>query len=187
MSGAPRIPAAGVEALLAAAQGPTPRDRANRAMLHALALGLRPCEVERLTLRNLEQRALLFKGAKTGHPRTVPLDALQRGEAARRALLDHAAETGAGPDDPLVQDERGGAMRPVQQWRRLRTLARAAGLSGRTCPYGLRKAAARGFADRGAPLAHVAALLGHRQTGTTLRYYYGPADGDDLLAFVEGR
>lgn len=88
-------------------------------------------------------------------------------------------------DEPLVVSEHGTPLRPAAQRRILRRLARRAGLSGRTCPYGLRRAAARGFADRGAPICFVSALLGHADVATTLRFYYGPADGENLMSLVE--
>jgi site-specific recombinase XerD len=185
---APRLTSEQVDALLAAARGPSWRARRDAALLHALALGLRPAEAHRLRVRDLdvERRCLHFAGAKTGRARTVPLDALGRGDAALAAFTGHLARRGApDPHERLVLSESGTPLRPAAQRRILRRLARRAGLGGRTCPYGLRRAAARGFADRGAPIGFVAALLGHAGVGTTLRFYYGPADGEDLLHLVD--
>lgn len=166
-----------VEALLRAPDVTSARGLRDRAMLEVLyATGLRVSELVGLRLGDLHLEAgflrVMGKGSKE---RVVPL-----GEVARDWLERHLIEgRGLATDgdrarrarDPVFVTNRGGAMTRQGFFKRLREIARAAGVDPRRIsPHKLRHAFATHLLERGADLRSLQLMLGHADIATTEIY-----------------
>ena len=145
----------------------------DRAMLEVLyACGLRVSELVSLPLGELRMDAgyVLVTG-KGRKQRVVPL-----GDAAmasvRRYLLESRplfVRTGAAPTH-LFLTSRGGPMTRQGFWKRLRALARVAGIVKPLSPHTLRHSFATHLVEHGADLRAVQPMLGHADISTTQVY-----------------
>jgi len=161
-----------VERLLGTTTGDDLRARRDRALLEvAYATGLRVSELVGLRLEQLRPGpGLIQVRGKGGRERLVPL-----GEEARRGL-DAWIRVGrptllAGRESPWLFPSRQG--RPLTRqgfWKRLRQLARGAGITTRLSPHVLRHSFATHLLEHGADLRAVQVLLGHADISTTQIY-----------------
>ncbi|HAX41220.1 MAG TPA: tyrosine-type recombinase/integrase [Bryobacteraceae bacterium] len=162
-----------VERVLALCQGTSPKARRDRAMLLLLArLGLRPGEVTRLCLEDIDWRSgnVLIRAGKTHRERLMPLPedvgvalmeyaTLARPRATRRQLFLSLCP----PYAPLRT-----TCAPTQM---ATGLLRQAGIPmARYGAYVFRHSAATQMVRRGASFKQVADVLGHRSLGTTAGY-----------------
>ena len=161
-----------VERLLGATAGDDIRAQRDRALLEvAYATGLRVSELVGLRVDQLRPGpGLIQVRGKGGRERLVPLgEEAKRGlgawvRAGRPALL-------AGRDSPWLFPSRRG--RPLTRqgfWKRLRQLARGAGIATRLSPHVLRHSFATHLLEHGADLRAVQVLLGHADISTTQIY-----------------
>lgn len=180
---APRsLPAPVVEALLAAARRRSLRDQL---LLRLMAdLGIRVGEVVALdagdvSLPRGQGLAVLTVRGKGGKVRQLPLPP-ELAELARRYLR-------ALPDQgPLFPSRRGGRLTTKAVRDLLKRLARTAGVDPREVhPHRLRHTCATELLRDGAPVTHVAALLGHSRLDVTARYTR--PNLDDLGAWIARR
>jgi integrase/recombinase XerD len=163
------------EALLGAAQEPTPLGLRDRAMLELLyGAGLRVSELVGLPLGALDRRRGVVRVVGKGRrERIVPIgepamDALEAWLADGRPALLRAARRAT---DAVFLSRRGAPMTRQNWFTRLRALARAAGLpSERVSPHVLRHAFATHRLEGGADLRAVQAMLGHADLSTTQVY-----------------
>lgn len=180
---APRaLPAPVLEALLAAARRRPLRDQL---LLRLMAdLGLRVGEVVALdagdvSLPRGQGLAVLTLRGKGGKLRQLPLPP-QLAELVRRYLRTLPA------DGPLFPGRQGGRLTTKAVRDLLKRLARAAGLDPREIhPHRLRHTCATELLRDGAPVTHVAALLGHARLDVTARYTR--PNLDDLGAWIARR
>lgn len=156
-----------VDALLVAAAGAGPR---NRAVVTLLAdLGLRVGEVVGLDLADVGwergHRTVRFVG-KGGRPRRRALTA-----GAAVALDEWLRVRGAGAG-PLFVTASGGRIDRHAVFRLVRRLAAEAGIEGaqRLSPHSLRHAFATAARSEGVPLEDVQDAMGHADPRTTRRY-----------------
>lgn len=99
-------------------------------------------------------------------------------------ILD-AAAAGRHSDAPLITRRDGHRMDRNTAWRRVRTIAAAAGLpAGRVHPHTLRAAAITAALDAGVPVRDVQAFANHADPGQTLRYDRNGASLDRHPAFL---
>jgi integrase/recombinase XerD len=163
------------EALLGAAQEPTPLGLRDRAMLELLyGAGLRVSELVGLPLGALDRRRGVVRVVGKGRrERIVPIgepamDALEAWLADGRPALLRAARRAT---DAVFLSRRGAPMTRQNWFARLRALARAASLpSERVSPHVLRHAFATHLLEGGADLRAVQAMLGHADLSTTQVY-----------------
>ncbi len=161
-----------VDRLLRAAEGDSPLDLRNRAMVEVLyATGLRVSELVGLTNAqvNAEAGFLLVQG-KGGKERVVPLGEVAsewleryRREARPRLLKDR-------PTQALFVTSRGEAMTRQNFFLLLRDLAKRADIRKRLSPHTLRHSFATHLLENGADLRSLQILLGHSDISTTQIY-----------------
>jgi site-specific recombinase XerD len=162
-----------VERTLAMCEGTSPKARRDRAMLLLLArLGLRPGEVTRLCLEDIDWRSgnILIRAGKTHRERLMPLPedvgvAVAEYVTQARPRLDRREVflSLCPPHAPLRT-----TFVPTQM---ATGLLRAAGVPmARYGAYVFRHSAATQMVRRGATFKHVADVLGHQSLGTTAGY-----------------
>jgi integrase/recombinase XerD len=165
-----------VEALLRQPDPASALGLRDRAMLEVLyATGLRVSELVNLHLGDLHLEAgfvrVLGKGSKE---RIVPL-----GEVARQWLERYLLEArgllgdrdrAARAREPAFLTRLGGAMTRQGFFKRLREIARAAGIEREISPHKLRHAFATHLLERGADLRSLQLMLGHADISTTEIY-----------------
>lgn len=162
-----------VETLLDAANGETPLERRDLALLELLyASGLRVSEVARLDWADLDLdgRTLRVIG-KGGKERMVPFGRPAT-EALRRWLeaWEEIRKQSPGIHEPVFLNYRGGRL-GVRSIRRIidRCVEKAALASG-VHPHTLRHTFATHLLESGADLRTIQELLGHSSLSTTQRY-----------------
>ncbi|MEO6339245.1 MAG: site-specific integrase [Caulobacteraceae bacterium] len=171
-------------ALTKARCSPTP-ERDAVVILLSVRAGLRACEIARLDWSMvLDARGkvalsleLQDRAAKKRGGRRVPLHSELR--VALKAL-----RRGAGPDGPVIQSTRGGAMRPNSIVNWFVALYRDAGIDGCSSHSGRRTfitTAARQAHRVGASLRDVQLLAGHKSIETTQTYIDGDSDAQRRL------
>jgi site-specific recombinase XerD len=162
-----------VARLVTEADGETPLQRRNGAILRLLAIyGLRSSEVRRLQVADIDWAAHRFQiiRAKSGHREVLPLEptvehALSRYvHNARPPTRDHGAlfVTGCAPFRPLSA----GALYRIVSSRWPVTDAPQKGRG----PHGLRHACARHLIEAGLSFKEVGDHLGHRNPDSTRIY-----------------
>lgn len=169
----PRVPARDeLERLLSAPSARTASGLRDRAMLELLyATGLRVSELVGLCVNDvhLETRMLLARG-KGSKERIVPIGA-PAAEAIRRYLeVARPALLRARASKDLFVTGRGRRMTRQGFAKLLDRHARAAGITRRLSPHGLRHAFATHLLAGGADLRAVQAMLGHADVSTTQIY-----------------
>jgi integrase/recombinase XerD len=161
-----------VDTLLNQPATSTPIGLRDKAMLEVLyATGLRVSELVGLKLSEINfERGFLVVIGKGSKERAVPM-----GESAiavvkeyiagaRRALLkDRDSEL------LFISSQRKGISRQMF-WKRIKSYAAAAGISGSISPHTLRHSFATHLLDNGADLRMVQAMLGHSDISTTQIY-----------------
>jgi site-specific recombinase XerD len=170
---------AAITDLIAAADGETPADLRDRALLEVMyACGLRVSEAAGLDVGavDLEQLAMIVTGkgnkqrmAVMGEPARAALDRyLCRGRGPLYGTRrKHASATGA-----LFLNRRGGRLSPRAIQLIVRKYALAAGIDERVHPHLLRHTFATHLLDGGAELRVVQELLGHASPNTTQIYLH---------------
>lgn len=133
----------------------------------AIETGMRKGEMLALTWEHvdLEKHTIYVQKSKSGKPRVVPL-------SHRAAIALHLLKKTSGP-----------VFGPISFKRAWGTALRRAGISGLRF-HDLRHTAASRWAERGADVYTIAALLGHYCIQTTMRYTHTSLDR--MRAFVEG-
>jgi integrase len=102
--------------------------------------------------------------SKSGRPRSVAL-------TDEGAQLFQRLSTGRAGDKPLLARDDGSAWRSSHQLRRMEEASRAANISPAVSFHILRHTYASRLAMKGAPMAVIAAQLGHQDTRMTERHY----------------
>lgn len=165
---------ADIARLLDATAGSAPRDLRDRAMLElAYASGLRVSELVGITVREMNlHRGFLTVIGKGDKQRLVPI-----GSAAIQAIGRWFADgrpvwikDPRRPPDAAFITNRGGAMTRQGFWKRLNTIALAAGVTAELSPHTLRHSFATHLLEGGADLRTVQVLLGHASVTTTQIY-----------------
>ncbi|HYV62116.1 MAG TPA: site-specific tyrosine recombinase XerD [Bryobacteraceae bacterium] len=161
-----------IEKLIAAPDGPKPRDLRDRAMLELLyATGLRVSELCGLELTAVERRMgvlkVIGKGNKQrmvpfGEPAGVALDRYLA--TGRPALLKGRASK------YLFVTARGSAMTRQTFWTLLRNHGHRVGIFRRLTPHVVRHSFATHLVEGGADLRSVQIMLGHADISTTQVY-----------------
>ena len=167
-----------VLALLRSAEGPSPVDRRDRAILEVLyGTGMRVSELVGLSLGDLGSDTglvrVLGKGSKE---RLVPLgrcaaDALAAwlGPGGREAL-EPRRWARRGDAEAVFLNARGGRLSRQGVWGVIDKRATRAGLHGRVHPHVLRHSCASHMLAHGADIRVVQELLGHASLATTQVY-----------------
>ena len=160
-----------VEALLEAPPADQPRGLRDRAMLEVMyASGVRISELCGLSLADLRNEGqLLTVRGKGGKQRLVPLGS-KAIEALGRYLRDGRSALPGAHGRAMFPGPRGTPLRRQSAWKRIRLLARQAGIDGPISPHKLRHSFATHLLERGADLRAVQALLGHADISTTQIY-----------------
>jgi integrase len=132
----------------------------------ALQTGCRYGELCRLRVRDFDARtrSLRVETSKSGRPRSVAL-------TDEGAQLFQRLSTGRAGDKPLLARDDGSAWRSSHQLRRMEEASRAANISPAVSFHILRHTYASRLAMKGAPMAVIAAQLGHQDTRMTERHY----------------
>jgi len=171
-----------VAALLAAPERDSRMGIRDRALLELLyAAGLRISEALGLACEDLSlEEAWVRVIGKGDRERLVPIgdvavEALRRYVAQVRPEWLALGRRSARPLDeraggPLFLTPRGGRLGRMGAWRRLRSAALQAGLSGHVTPHTLRHSFATHLLEGGADLRVVQELLGHASISTTQLY-----------------
>lgn len=169
-----------VTSIIAAADGATPGDLRDRALLELMyACGLRVSEAAGLDLAqvDVEQRALLVHG-KGNKERVVVMgeparDALERYlHGARPALLASAAKGARAATGAVFINRLGGRMSQRRIQLIVRKYALKAGIDARIHPHLFRHTFATHMLDGGAELRVVQELMGHSSPNTTQIYLH---------------
>jgi integrase/recombinase XerD len=160
------------ERLIEAANGATPRNRRDRALVELLyGAGLRVSEavgLERAAV-DIAERVVRVVG-KGNKERLVPLGR-PAAEALRQYLALGRPHLDARYRPELFLNARGGALTRAGVFFVLRRLAEKAGLEpGRVHPHLLRHSFATHLLEGGADLRSVQEMLGHADLSTTERY-----------------
>jgi len=160
-----------VEALLQAPDGESPRGLRDRALLEVLyATGIRISELCGLTLPDLrDDGQLLLVRGKGGKQRLVPLGS-KAIEALGRYLRRGRPELPGAAGLALFPGRTTAPLRRQSVWKRIKGLARIAGIDVPLSPHKLRHSFATHLLERGADLRAVQALLGHADISTTQIY-----------------
>ncbi|HUO47966.1 MAG TPA: site-specific tyrosine recombinase [Acidimicrobiales bacterium] len=167
-----------VLALLAAAEGPAPVDRRDRAILEVLyGTGMRVSELVGLSLGDLGSDTglvrVLGKGSKE---RLVPLGRFAAEALARwlgpggREALEPRRWARRGDAEAVFLNVRGGRLTRQGVWGVIDKRATRAGLGGRVHPHVLRHSCASHMLANGADIRVVQELLGHASLATTQIY-----------------
>lgn len=151
---------------------PSPRNHALLRLMYAC--GLRVSEVCALRWRDM-------RGTRTGGQATV----FGKGGKTRAVLLQPKLwkavgllRGAAGPDDPVLRSEAGGALDRSQAHRIVKAACARAGISEKASSHWLRHAHASHALDHGAPLHVLKESLGHASLATTSVYTHArPDDG----------
>jgi integrase len=132
----------------------------------ALLTGCRYGELRRLKVRDFDEVAasLRIETSKAGRPRSVALS--EEGVAHF-----HRLAVGRAGDDLLLVRADGGAWQASQQLRRMEQASDRAKISPRVSFHILRHTYGSRLAMAGAPMAVIAAQLGHSGTRMTERHY----------------
>lgn len=161
-----------VEQVMAAAAGPEPLARRDRAMLELLyAAGLKVSELTALEEEQVMTEAALVRVVGRGaRDRLVPLG--RQAVAALEAYRRHGRPPLAGPDSGPVffLNARGTRLSRMSVWKIIRAAARRAGLERPVSPHLLRHTFAAHLLEGGADLRDVQLLLGHADISTTQVY-----------------
>jgi site-specific recombinase XerD len=158
--------------IIDAADGETPAERRDRALLELLyGAGLRVSEAAALDIAHVDTRemAVLVHG-KGNKQRTVVM-----GVPARDALVRYLqARSGLarGPGTALFLNRRGGRLSQRRIQLIVRAFALKAGLDTRVHPHLFRHTFATHLLDGGAELRVVQELLGHASPNTTQVYLH---------------
>lgn len=160
-----------VEALLIAADGDTPLELRNKAMLELLyGSGLRVSELVDLKLGDLHlNMGFLNVTGKGNKERIVPIG----GEGAysvRRYLDKGRTELKKIPGDIVFVNSRGSNISRVGFYKTLKKIAVKAGLTKSISPHTLRHSFASHLLENGVDLRVVQELLGHEDISTTQIY-----------------
>jgi integrase len=162
-----------VERVVALCQSMDPKARRERAMILLMVrLGLRPGEVKRLCLSDIDWRSgnLLIRAGKTHRERLMPLP-----EDAAVALMEYLTIARPRVDHQEIFLSLCPPHAPIRSTLVLSQMAtgllRRAGISmARYGAYVFRHSAATGMVRRGASFKQVADVLGHQSLRTTAGY-----------------
>lgn len=161
-----------VERLLASAEGDTPRDLRDRALLEfGYATGLRASETIGVNLADLEvDPGMLRVRGKGDVERWVPVGGVAR-EAVERWMERGRPHLRKEPSEPaLFLNLRGRRLSRTGYWTIIKRHARSAGIQKGVSPHSLRHSFATHLLEGGADLRVVQELLGHADLATTQIY-----------------
>lgn len=160
-----------LEALLNAADEPTPTGRRDRVLMELIfGTGLRISEALGLGIEDIRDDFIALRvTGKRGKTRWVPIPI-----ETQRWLREYLAEVRPAlikrPQKPVILSDRGYPMNRTHAYARLQRLAIKAGLSGHFGPHVLRHTYAVHLLKGGADLRAVQELLGHESIATTQIY-----------------
>lgn len=158
-----------VDALLNAPDPSCEEGARDRAVLQVIyASGLRVSEVCGLQLYDVDDQFVKVRG-KGGKERIVPI-ASQAVEAIDHYLTQFRTVEEEKRDAPLFLSERGKRLDRTFVWKRVKLLAKRAGISKRISPHTLRHSFATHLLENGADLRVIQEMLGHANIATTDRY-----------------
>lgn len=160
-----------IEALLAAPDPSTATGARDRAILEVLyGSGLRVSELCGLGLYDVDESSVRVKKGKGDKQRIVPLG--RKGiEAVDHYLLHYRGEVS--PEEknpPLFVTSRGTRIDRILVWKRIKELAKEAGIQKNIFPHTLRHSFATHLLDNGADLRIIQEMLGHASIDSTDRY-----------------
>lgn len=131
--------------------------------------GLRTCEVLAVKPRHIDlDNGVLRTKGKHGKSRTVGIDALTH--TYLEAWLQWREKTGIPDASPLICTLYGNAMQSTHIRRKLRILAKNAGIERRVHPHGLRHCFTVEMSRAGIEPRIIQAALGHSNISTTNTY-----------------
>ena len=161
-----------VERLIDAANGPTPRDLRDRALVELLyGAGLRVSEAVGLDAGRIDLDGRLVRCLGKGDKERIVPIGRQGVEALRRYLARGRPYLNRRHRPELFLNAQGGALTRAGAFLILRRLAAKAGLEpGRVHPHLLRHSFATHLLEGGADLRSVQEMLGHADLGTTELY-----------------
>jgi tyrosine recombinase XerC len=160
-----------LDALIEAADEPTPVGLRNRAILELMyASGVRLSEIVSLNQNqiNLDERAVIVRGK--GNKERMVLLGEPAEAAARRYLLHGRPQLAVGAEEALFLNRDGGRLSGRSVQNVVRRHALKAGLDTHVWPHLLRHSFATHLLDGGAELRVVQELLGHASAQTTQIY-----------------
>ncbi len=160
-----------IDALMVAAEGDSPLEQRNRAMLELLyGSGLRVTELLNLTLPDLHLNTgfidIVGKGNKE---RIVPLGE-ESTFALKRYLEDGRQSLKKSHEPALFINSRGNKLSRVGLYKVIKTLTKKAGIMKDVSPHTLRHSFASHLLENGVDLRYVQELLGHEDVSTTQIY-----------------
>jgi integrase/recombinase XerD len=159
-----------IEALLAAPDPATAAGARDRAILEVLyGSGLRVSELCGLGLYDVDEDSVRVNG-KGDKQRIVPLG--RKGiEAVDHYLLHYRGEVlPEEKNPPLFVTSRGTRIDRIIVWKRIKELAKRAGITKNIFPHTLRHSFATHLLDNGADLRIIQEMLGHSSIDSTDRY-----------------
>jgi site-specific recombinase XerD len=148
-----------------------PRDKAMLLLMGNL--GLRSCDVASLTLDDVEwERGVIHvRNSKSIADRAIPLDS-ETGAAIEAYVIDTRKK-----DDrmralflPGGNEVPGTGISFQQIGRRIRHIAKKAGIADYCGTHSLRRSAATNMTNNGVPIKTIADILGHEDAATTMGY-----------------
>ncbi|NGX45624.1 MAG: Tyrosine recombinase XerD [Chlamydiae bacterium] len=141
------------------------RDRAILEVLYSC--GLRASELCGLNIGDVDELSVRVKG-KGGKERIVPISPPAL-EAIDHYLLHYRPQVGK-VSEALFLSSRGKRIDRVAVWTRVKTYAKAAGITRSISPHTLRHSFATHLLENGADLRIIQEMLGHASIATTDRY-----------------
>ncbi len=159
-----------VDRLLKAPQGDSLTALRDRALLEMLyGSGLRVSELCTLDIHDLDDLYVKVKG-KGEKERMVPVNASAIQAVDAYLLKRENGSPRKNQGDPLFLTSRGSRIKREEVWKRIKVLAKAAGLNKEISPHTLRHSFATHLLEGGADLRIIQEMLGHSDIGTTDRY-----------------
>ena len=156
-----------VEALLKAPDPSSAIGACDLAIFQVIyASGLRVSEVCGLNLQDVDDKIVRVRG-KGGKERIVPI------ATSAVAAIDHYLTQHRVPsdkEDALFVSSKGKRIDRTLVWKRLKSYAKAAGISKEISPHTLRHSFATHLLENGADLRVIQEMLGHASIATTDRY-----------------
>ena len=154
-----------VEKLLKAADVSSAKDACIQAVLEVIyASGLRVSEVCGLDITDLDDGFVRVKG-KGNKERLVPI-----AKSAVKTVDEYLTKFRKTEHSALFLNSRGKRIDRISVWKRVKQLAKKAGITKRISPHTLRHSFATHLLENGADLRVIQEMLGHANIATTDRY-----------------
>lgn len=154
-----------IESLLEACDTSTFIGSRDRALIEVLyGSGIRVSESIHLKLSDISEGFIRVKG-KGNKERIVPI-----GKKALKAIDDHLSHHAEGGLDLVFLSYRANPLDRVAIFRRIKKLAKEAGINKTISPHTFRHSFATHLLEKGADLRLIQEFLGHVSVGTTDRY-----------------